>query len=129
VVVRSIQTGEGQLEYTPIGHSISLASRLQTLANPGSIAISDDLRKLIDGYFALKALGPARIKGSSEPVKVYEVLGLGPLRTRLQRADLEDCDRLLYSLYYRRPEQLKREVALTQLARGVGYSDGTDRRQ
>jgi class 3 adenylate cyclase/predicted ATPase len=85
VVVRSIQTGERQAEYTPIGHSISLASRLQTLANPGSIAISEGLRKLVEGYFTLKALGPARIKGSSEPVNVYEVVGLGPLRTRLQR--------------------------------------------
>lgn len=86
VVVRSIQTGESQVEYTPIGHSISLASRLQTLANPGAIAISDGLRKLVEGYFTLKALGPARIKGSSEPVDVYEVTGLGPLRTRLQQA-------------------------------------------
>jgi class 3 adenylate cyclase/tetratricopeptide (TPR) repeat protein len=86
VVVRSIQTGEKQVEYTPIGHSISLASRLQTLANPGSIAISDGLRKLVEGYFTHKALGPARIKGSSEAVSVYEIAGLGPLRTRLQRA-------------------------------------------
>jgi class 3 adenylate cyclase len=86
VVVRSIQTGESQVEYTPIGHSISLASRLQTLANPGSIAISESLRKLVAGYFTLKALGPARIKGSNEPVIVYEVLGLGPLRTRFQLA-------------------------------------------
>src|SRR5215831_7089328 len=86
VVVRSIQIGQSQVEYTPIGHSISLASRLQTLANPGSVAISDGLHKLVEGFFTLKALGPARIKGSSEPVNVYEVLGLGPLRTRLQRA-------------------------------------------
>lgn len=86
VVVRSIQTGEGQVEYTPIGHSTSLASRLQALANPGSIAISESLRKLVEGYFTLKALGPARIKGSSERLHVYEVLGLGSLRTRLQRA-------------------------------------------
>jgi class 3 adenylate cyclase/predicted ATPase len=86
VVVRSIQTGEKQAEYTPIGHSISLASRLQTLANPGSIAISDGLRKLVEGYFTHKALGPARIKGSSEAVSVYEVTGLGPLRTRFQHA-------------------------------------------
>ncbi len=86
VVVRSIRTGERQAEYTPIGHSTSLASRLQTLANPGSIAISDSLRSLVEGYFTFKALGPARIKGSSELVNVHEVLGLGPLRTRLQRA-------------------------------------------
>src|SRR5260370_21050578 len=39
VVVRSLQTGEGQTEYTPIGHSTSLASRLQTLATPGATVI------------------------------------------------------------------------------------------
>jgi len=86
VVVRTIKTGEGHTEYVPIGHSTSLASRLQALAAPGSIAISDTVRKLVEGYFALKDLGPARIKGVSEPVHLYEVAGLGPLRTRLQRS-------------------------------------------
>jgi class 3 adenylate cyclase/predicted ATPase len=86
VVVRSIKTDDAHTEYAPIGHSTSLASRLQTLANPGSIAISEAVRKLIEGFFALKPLGPARIKGVSEPVKVYEVTGIGPLRTPLQRA-------------------------------------------
>jgi adenylate cyclase len=71
VVVRSIETGQ-HAEYTPIGHSTSLASRLQALASPGSIAIGEGLRKLVEGYFTLKALGPARIKGMSEPVNVYE---------------------------------------------------------
>jgi AAA ATPase domain/Adenylate and Guanylate cyclase catalytic domain len=82
--VRSIRTGEAQQEYTPIGHSTSLAARLQTLANPGSIVISEGVRRLVEGYFELKALGPTRVKGVTEPVSVYEVTGLGPLKTRLQ---------------------------------------------
>ncbi len=86
VVVRTIKTGEGHTEYTPIGHSTSLASRLQTLATPGSTVISEQTRKFVEGYFSLKPLGPARIKGVSEPVNVFEVTGLGPLRTRLQRS-------------------------------------------
>jgi class 3 adenylate cyclase len=86
VVVRSIQTGTHQTEYTPIGHSTSLAARLQTLATPGSTVISENMRGLVEGYFQLKGLGPTRIKGVSEPVEVFEVTGLGPLRTRLQRA-------------------------------------------
>jgi class 3 adenylate cyclase len=86
VVVRTIETGGSHSEYTPIGHSTSLAARLQSLASPGSIAISEGLRRLVEGYFNFKALGPARIKGVSEPVQVYEVTGFGPLRTRLQRA-------------------------------------------
>jgi class 3 adenylate cyclase len=86
VVVRSIATGQGQTEYTPIGHTTNLASRMQALAPTGSIAISEQTRKLVEGYFALKPLGPTKVKGVSEPVNVYEVTGLGPLRTRLQRS-------------------------------------------
>ena len=86
VVVRSITTGEGQTEYTPIGHTTNLASRMQALASTGSIAISEQTRKFVEGYFQLKALGPTKVKGVSEPVNVFEVTGLGPLRTRLQRA-------------------------------------------
>src|SRR5580704_19073161 len=41
VVVRTIKTDERNTEYTPIGHSTSLAARLQALSSPGSIAISD----------------------------------------------------------------------------------------
>ena len=85
VVVRSIKTGDGHTEYTPIGHSTSLASRLQALAPPGSIAVSKTVQRLTEGYFAMEPLGPAQIKGVTEPVDVFEVTGLGPLRTRLQR--------------------------------------------
>jgi hypothetical protein len=47
--------------------------------------VSETLRTLVEGYFAMEPLGPARIKGVSNPVDVFEVKGLGPLRTRLQR--------------------------------------------
>ena len=86
VVVRSIATAEGHAEYTPIGHSTSLAARMQALAPTGSIAATDATRKLCEGYFVFKFLGPTVVKGVSEPVEVFEVTGIGPLRTRLQRA-------------------------------------------
>src|SRR5271163_1682404 len=86
VVVRSIATGGGHTEYTPIGHTTNLASRMQALAPIGSIAVAEPTRKLCEGYFALKPLGPTKVKGVTEPVNVFEVIGLGPLRTRLQRS-------------------------------------------
>ena len=86
VVVRTIKTGAGHTEYTPIGHTVNLASRLQSLASAGSTVISDSTRTLVEGYFALRPLGRARVKGISEPVNAHEVVGLGPLRTRLQRS-------------------------------------------
>ena len=86
VVVRSITTGEGHTEYTPIGHTNNLASRMQALAPTGSIAISEQTRRFVEGYFQLKPLGPTKVKGVTDPVNVYEVTGLGPLRSRLERA-------------------------------------------
>jgi class 3 adenylate cyclase len=84
VVVRSIATGEGRSEYVPVGHSTGIAARMQALAPVGSIAATEPIRKLCEGYFLFKSLGPTKVKGVSEPVNVYEVTGLGPLRTRLQ---------------------------------------------
>jgi class 3 adenylate cyclase len=86
VVVRSITTGAGQTEYTPIGHTTNLASRMQAVAPTGSIAVTEATRRLCEGYFTLKALGESRVKGVAERVAMYEVTGLGPLRTRLQRS-------------------------------------------
>ena len=86
VVVRSIATGDGHTEYTPIGHTTNLASRMQAVAPVGSIAVAESTRTLCEGYFTLKPMGPTRVKGLAEPVNVFEVIGLGPLRTRLQRS-------------------------------------------
>jgi class 3 adenylate cyclase len=86
VVVRSIHTGDWHAEYTPIGHSTGLAARLQALANPGAVVIGESLRRAAEGYFQLKALGRSRIKGVNDPVELFEVTGVGPLRTRLQIA-------------------------------------------
>jgi len=53
VVVRSIHTGAGHVEYTPIGHTTNLASRMQTAAPVGSIAVAEATRNLCEGYFTL----------------------------------------------------------------------------
>src|SRR6266851_1282162 len=95
MVVRSVQTGEHRAEYTPIGHSTSLAARMQALAPTGSIAVSEHTQKLVEGYFAFKSLGPTRVKGVSEPVNVYELIGLGPLRTRLQMSTRRGLSRFV----------------------------------
>src|SRR5262245_30385741 len=84
VVVRAIHTEDLRTEYTPIGHSTSLAARLQSLATGGGIVVSEQTYRLTEGYLEFKALGTARVKGVTEPVPIYEVLGIGPLRTRLQ---------------------------------------------
>jgi class 3 adenylate cyclase/predicted ATPase len=86
VVLRSIRKDDLHTDYVPVGHSTNLASRLESLAMPGSIVVSEHTHKLIEGYFECKALGAAHVKGLSQPVHIYEVLGVGSLRTKLQVA-------------------------------------------
>src|SRR6516165_8408071 len=86
VVMHPLKTGDSHAEYAPIGHTTNLASRMQAVARSGSVVVSEATRKLVEGYFQLKSIGPTRVKGVNEPVHVYEVTGLGPLRTRLQRS-------------------------------------------
>jgi class 3 adenylate cyclase/tetratricopeptide (TPR) repeat protein len=86
VVMRPLKTGDSHVDYVPIGHTTNLASRMQAVARTGSVVVSEATRKLVEGYFQLKSIGPTRVKGVTEPVHVYEVTGLGPLRTRLQRS-------------------------------------------
>ncbi len=85
VVAYSVETS-GKVEYRLIGHTANLAARLESLAPAGSIATSADTRQLCEGYFALRGLGPVTVKGLSAPVAVYEVTGLGPLRSHFQLA-------------------------------------------
>jgi class 3 adenylate cyclase len=79
VVMRSVQTG-GHTEYSPIGHVINLASRLQSVAPSDAIVVSEDTRRLVEGYFELRGLGPTEVKGISEPINIYEVVAAGALR-------------------------------------------------
>ncbi|WP_033052158.1 adenylate/guanylate cyclase domain-containing protein [Pseudomonas sp. GM49] len=84
VVVRSIRTDNLHTDYDPVGNTIHIASRMEGIAAPSSILVSEPTYKLAEGYFEFKALGAAQVKGIPEPLVVYEVLGLGALRTRLQ---------------------------------------------
>ena len=82
VVMRTVETG-GRIEYTPVGHVTNLAARLQGVAPAGGIVISEDTRRLVEGYFELRGPGKTEVKGVSESLSVYEVVGIGafPFRT------------------------------------------------
>jgi len=71
------------MEYTAMGDTVNLASRLGSLAQPGTIFVSENTYRLTEGYFEFKPLGEIEIKGKKQPVKAYELLGPGKAKTRL----------------------------------------------
>jgi class 3 adenylate cyclase/predicted ATPase len=85
VVVRSIGS-DLRMDYTAVGQTTHLAARMEQLATPGSILLAPDTLRLAEGYVQVRSLGPVQVKGLSASVEVYELIGAGMARSRLQAA-------------------------------------------
>jgi class 3 adenylate cyclase/tetratricopeptide (TPR) repeat protein len=83
VVVRSIRS-DLHMDYTAVGQTTHLAARMEHLARPGTTLITETTLRAAEGYVQVKSLGPTPIKGMTEAVPVYEIIGAGSARTRLQ---------------------------------------------
>src|SRR2546422_546601 len=70
-----------KMDYTAIGDTTNLAARLQSLAEPGTVLISETTYRLVRGFFEMRPLGPLVIRGKSERVPAYEVLRRSELAT------------------------------------------------
>ena len=85
VVVGSI--GEDlEMDYTAVGHTVGLAQRMEQLAEPGKTYLTSSTAGIVEGYFVLEGLGQFEVKGSREPLQVYELKGVGSARGRLDIA-------------------------------------------
>ncbi len=85
VVVRSIGS-DLRMDYTAVGQTTHLAARMEQLAAPGSIRVTAETLHLAEGFVQVTSLGPVPVKGLGEPVKVFELVGAGVARTRLEAA-------------------------------------------
>jgi class 3 adenylate cyclase/tetratricopeptide (TPR) repeat protein len=85
VVVRSIRS-DLQMDYAAVGETTHLAARMEQIATPGSILITGSVMRLAEGYIDVKSLGRVPIKGLRTPIEAFELIGAGPIRSRLQAA-------------------------------------------
>mgnify|MGYP006171315087 CR=1 FL=1 len=85
VLVRSIGS-DLRMDYSAVGQTTHLASRMEQLATPGATRLTAQTLELAEGYVAVKPLGPVPVKGIADPVQVYELTGASSARTRIQVA-------------------------------------------
>src|SRR5437870_7776174 len=82
VVVRSIDN-DLNIDYSALGHTTHLAARMQELAGPGVALMSSSTLRQVEGFIQLKSLGAVQVKGVSQPVEAYELIGATSARTRV----------------------------------------------
>ena len=71
-----------RVQFTAVGDTINLASRVEGLAEPGTTYVTEDTFKLTEGFFRFEAQGEKYVKGKEDPVKVYRVIAPSTRRTR-----------------------------------------------
>jgi len=71
-----------RVEFKAVGDTVNLASRMESLAEPGTTYVTEETFKLTEGLFRFESLGPIAVKGKEEPVKVYQVIAPSARRTR-----------------------------------------------
>jgi len=71
-----------RIKFTAMGDTINLASRMETLAAPGTTYVTEDTFKLTEGFFHFEAVAEKRLKGTETPVKVFRVIAPSGRRTR-----------------------------------------------
>ena len=100
-------------EYTALGDAVNVAARMQTAAEPSTIIITEMTRRLTGDTFDLADLGEIQVKGKTEPIHAYRVIGRKAAPAR--RRGLESVG--LDSPMVGRDEPLRRLVALLEPVR------------
>ncbi len=79
-------------EYTAIGNTVNIASRLEHAAPVGGILISQDVYRHVRGIFDVTVLEPISVKGKSEPIQVYTINDIKPRSFRDTTRGLEGVE-------------------------------------
>jgi len=75
-----------RMDYTAVGDTTNLASRIENIACPGSILVSKNTYKITRDFFQFKPIGSVTVKGKEEPQEAYELLKSGEFETRFKAA-------------------------------------------
>src|SRR5262249_11573495 len=86
LVVIGEMGGQGRQELLALGEVPNIASRIEGLAQPDTVAISDATYRLVQGNFVCEALGEHTLRGVTEPIQVYRVFQESGVYSRLDVA-------------------------------------------
>ena len=84
-----------KMDYTAIGDTVNLASRMETMARPGSVLVSWNTHKLTREYFEFASLGKVAVKGKEKPQEAYELVRASAVETRIEASAAKGLTRFV----------------------------------
>jgi len=72
-----------RMDYTAVGDTTNLASRMERMARPGTICVSSNTQKLTRDFFEFTSLGKVEVKGKEDPQEAFELIKTGEVETRI----------------------------------------------
>jgi class 3 adenylate cyclase/tetratricopeptide (TPR) repeat protein len=75
-----------RMDYTAVGDTTNLASRMESMARPASILVSNHTHKMARDFFEFESLGKVEVKGKKEPVEAHELVKASEIETRIEAA-------------------------------------------
>jgi class 3 adenylate cyclase len=94
VVVGSIGD-DLRMDYTAVGDTTNLASRMEGMAGPDTILVSTNTQRLARDFFEFKPLGKVEIKGKTEPQEAFEPIKAREVATRIEAASVKSLTRFV----------------------------------
>ena len=109
-----------RMDYTAQGHTVGIAQRIEQLASPDRVYVSEHTQRLVEGFFNMRSLGASPMAGTDEAVEICELEAASESRTRLDVARARGLTRFVG----RGDEMHTLEAALERAREGHGQAVG-----
>ena len=83
-VIAGMMGSDKRQDFTVMGDTVNLASRMESSAKTGEILVAENTFKLTEGYFDFEDVGTIKVKGKDQPIQSYRLIGPRQAKTRIE---------------------------------------------
>jgi class 3 adenylate cyclase len=84
-----------RMDYSAVGDTTNLASRMENAAELGSVLVSENTHRIVRSYFEFESVGEIEVKGKEKPQLAYKLIKTGDVETRIEASIAKGLSRFV----------------------------------